>query len=207
MVGMFTDLASEDSIQKTKQALEAKGYMVSVFDTGGEALQAIKDTIPPGSSVMNGSSVTLEQIGYTDFLKSGTHAWIDLKAAIMAENDPVRRAHLRKEATLSDFYLGSVHALTQQGELIIASNTGSQLPQIVFSSSHLILVISTKKIVKDLETGMKRLREHVVPLEDKHMLTLYGTHTALNKIVIINGEAKSTRRILHLFLIREDLGF
>src|SRR3989344_3638803 len=130
--------ASAEIIAQTIQALKANGTEALVADNAATALKKIKELIPKGASVMNGSSRTLEQIGFIYLLKSGTHGWNNLHAAIVAEKDDTKKALLHKNALLSDYYLGSVHALAETGEFIIASNTGSQLPHVVFSSPNLI---------------------------------------------------------------------
>ena len=156
---------------------------------------------------MNGSSVTLEQIGFVDYLKSGTHPWNNLHTGILAEKDPAKQGELRKQAVLSDYYLGSVHALSETGEFIIASNSGSQLPHIVFTSPNIIFVVSTQKIVPSLADGIKRLEEYVVPLEDKHMQELYGVGTAISKMVIFKREKPGSGRTVKMILVEEKLGF
>lgn len=156
---------------------------------------------------MDGASVTLEQIGFVDYLKSSTHPWKNLHAAIVEESDPQKQAQLRKKALLADYYLGSVHAMTETGEFIIASNTGSQLPHLVYSSQNLVLVVSTKKIVPTLEDALKRLDEHVIPLEDERMLNVYNAHTHLSKLVIFKDESPINQRNIHIILVEEDLGF
>jgi len=203
----YSTLADKKTVDTTISALSSKNIAAVFVANKADALQKIKDLIPQNASVMNGSSVTLEQIGFVEYLESGKHGWNNLHAAILAENDPVKRAFLRKQSVLSDFYLGSVHALTENGECIIASNTGSQLPHIVFTSPNIIFVVSTKKIVPNLTEGMKRLEEYVVPLEDKHMQQKYGMNTSLNKIVIFKNENQNMGRKIHLILVGEDLGF
>jgi L-lactate utilization protein LutC len=203
----YNKLAAKEVVNKTIEALNKKNINVIYVETGDDALAKIKELIPKDASVMNGSSRTLEQIGYVDYLKSGKHGWNNLHETILAENDKVKQVLLRKQSVLSDFYLGSVHALTQSGELIIASNTGSQLPHIVYTSPNLIFVVSTKKIVSTFETGMERLKKHVVPLEDENMKQKYGTGTALNKIVIFIAENLKMGRKITLILVNEDLGF
>lgn len=203
----YDKLASKYSLEKTIAALKKHGYTVTVVKNGLDALAEIKKALSGGSSVMNGSSVTLEQMGFIDYLKSGKHKWNNLHAAIVSEKDPAKQALLRKQALLSDYYLGSVHALTENGEFLIASNTGSQLPHVVFSSSNLLFVVSTKKIVPDLDSAMKRLEEHVVPLENKHMMEKYNMGTNLNKIVIFKGEAPIMGRKIRFILVEENLGF
>lgn len=203
----YNTLATREVTEKVVQSLGARNTEAFVMEKGDEALAKIKELIPKGASVMNGSSRTLEEIGFVEYLKSGQHGWNNLHETILAEKDPGKQAALRKQATLSDYYLGSVHALAETGEFVIASNSGSQLPHIVFTSSNLIFVVSTKKIVPTLADAMKRLEEHVVPLEEQHMQQLYGAHTAPNKIVIFNGENQMLGRKVRMILVNEDIGF
>ncbi len=197
---------TKNNIEKTIKSLEEKGYEVSLVKSGSEALKEIVKTIPEGSSVTNGSSVTLEQIGYIDLVENEKQNWLDLGTKIRKEEDQEKRAKMRKDSSISDYYVGSVHALIENGDYLVASNTGSQLPHIVFTSN-LIFVISTKKIVSNLSEAMQRLTEIVVPLEDEHMKKLYGTGTMLNKIVVSKGEAPMIGRKVKFILVEEDLGF
>jgi hypothetical protein len=187
--------------------LKSNGIDSFVVDSSSDALAKIKQLIPPGSSVMNGASKTLDQIGYIDYLKEGRHGWNNLHQAIVDEKDPTKQAALRRQSVLSDYYLGSVHALTEAGEFIVASNTGSQLPHIVFTSPNLIFVVGNQKIVPDMAQAMKRLEDYVVPLEDQHMLTKYGIHTLLSKIVIFKHENPMFGRKVTVILVKEPLGF
>jgi hypothetical protein len=203
----YTKLATQEIVDKTAEALISKHIEPVVVKTGAEALRKIKALIPASATVMNGSSITLEQIGFVDYLKSGKHGWNNLHEAILAEKDPAKQGVLRKQATLSDFYLGSVQALTESGDFIVASNTGSQLPHIVFTSRNLIFVVSTKKIVPTLDEALKRLEEYIMPLEDQHMKEKYGTGTALNKLVIFKNENPRMGRKVSMILVQEDVGF
>jgi hypothetical protein len=203
----YDTLASKKTVEKTVAALEAKNFEVFIVENGAAALAKIKELIPAGASVMNGSSRTLEQIGYIDYLKEGEHGWNNPKVAILAEKDKAKQAELRRLSVLSDFYLGSVHALAENGEFVIGSNTASQMPHVVFTSPNLIFVVSTKKIVPTLADAMQRLEEHVVPLEDQNMKQRYGMGTALNKILIFKGESPHNERKLRMILVQENLGF
>lgn len=204
----YNTLASKDSIVKTVDALSKKGFSPTVIESGAEALAFLKTAIPHGASIMNGSSRTLEQIGFVDYLKAGQHGWDNLHALILAEKDPVAQARKRREALISDYYLGSVHALSETGEMIIASNTGSQLPHIVYSSPNVVFVVGAQKIVPSVEAGQRRLREHVVPLEEEHMQQKYKVSTALNKEFIFHGENVAfTGRRVQVVIVNEKLGF
>lgn len=203
----YDQIASDEIITKTIEGLKGKNFNPVLVNSKEEALAKIKELIPAGVSIMNGSSVTLEEIGFMQYLKDGKHGWNDLHANILAENDATKRGELRKQSVLADFYLGSVHALAENGEMIVASNSGSQLPHLVFTSKNIILVVGAQKIVPDLTEGMKRLENYVVPLEDDRMMKAYKAHTTNNKTLIIHGENPASGRVFHVIIVKEKLGF
>lgn len=203
----YNQLASNESIQTTIGELAKHNIEAVVVDTKKAALEKIKELIPSGVSVMNGTSTTLVEIGFVDYLKEGKHGWNNLHEAILAESDPAKQGKLRKESALSDYYLGSVHALSETGEFVVASNTGSQLPHIVFTSQNLLFVVGAQKIVPTLSEALKRLEEYVVPLENERSLKAYGVPTTLNKIVIFKGESPMIGRKVKMIIVKESLGF
>lgn len=203
----YATIPSPETVERTKAGLKERGFEPVVVGTKEEALEKIKELIPAGASVMNGSSTSLIEMGFVDYLKAGQHGWNNLHEAIVHETDPGKQAQLRKKALLSDYYLGSVHAMTEGGELVIASNTGSQLPHLVFSSPNLILVVSTNKITENLDAAMKRLHEYVIPLEDKRMQAAYGMGTNLSKLFIYSKEVAFNNRKVTILLVNEKLGY
>lgn len=203
----YNKLANKETVEKVIKALSERNVEALYVESGNEAMKKIKELIPAEASVMNGASVTLEQIGFVDYLKDGKHGWNNLHEGILAEKDPAKQALLRKQAVLSDYYLGSVHAIALSGQFLIGSNTGSQLPHIVFTSPNLIFVVSTKKIVPTLEDANNRMLDYVIPLENEHMKGKYGVGTTLNKMVIFNGENPMLGRKVRMILVGEDLGF
>jgi hypothetical protein len=203
----YATLASEEVLEKTAAALKARNFEPIILNTKEDALEKIKTLIPPGASVMNGSSTTLQEAGFVDYLKTGQHGWNNLHAAILAEQDPLKQQALRRQALLADYYLGSVHALSEAGELIIASNSGSQLPHIVFSSPNVVFVVGTQKIAPTLEAAEKRLQEYVIPLEDARMKSAGAAGTKLNKLFYFFGEPTYTGRKVSILLVKEKIGF
>jgi len=203
----YTELASKEALEKASVALTANNFIPETLPNKEAALARIKELIPKGASVMNGASRTLEEIGYVDYLKTGRHGWQNLHAAILEETDAAKKAELRKAGVLSDFYLGSVHAATETGELMIASNTGSQMPHLAFTSPNLILVVSTQKIVPSMAEAFNRLEKQVIPLEDERMKQAYGYGTMHNKTLIMHGENPALGRKVHVIFVEEKLGF
>lgn len=203
----YNKVRQKETVKKTISSLTERNIKASLVSTGEEALAMIKSLIPAGASVMTGASTTLDQIGFTDLLKSSGHAWNNLKEAVAAEKDPAIQMRLRREATLADYFLGSVHAVAEDGQLIIASNSGSQLPSYAYTSPNVIFVAGTQKIVPSLEEGLKRLEEYVIPLEDARMKSVGMGGTKLNKLLIFKGEPTYTGRNIRMIFVNEPLGF
>src|SRR5258708_3093688 len=200
-------LASTESISKVEKALAANGFLPETVTTGVEALARIKQLIPKGASVMNGSSRTLEEIGFINYLTGGDHDWNNLHEAILSEKHAAKQAELRKYSVVSDFYLGSVHALAGTGELVIVSASGSQFPHLAFTSPNLILVVGTQKIVPTLADAHKRISEYVFPLEDERMKTAGYPGSLLGKELILHKEHPMMGRKVHVILVNQKLGF
>ena len=203
----YETLASRNIVQNTVEALKRRGIEAEVVDGKPEALEKIKSLIPKGASVNNGSSVTLKEIGFVDYLKEGKHGWNNSHEAVLAEKDPAKQAELRKLSNFGDYYLGSVHALAETGEMVVASASGSQLPSLAGTAKNLILVVGTQKITPNLEEALKRLREYVVPLEDARMKSTGAPGTVLAKILLLEQEPAFMGRKVRVILVNEKLGF
>ena len=203
----YDTLTTTDSLARTVAALKERGVEAIVVETGADALAKVKELIPAGVSINNGGSQTLGQIGYIEYLKEGTHGWNNLHDAILAENDPAKKAELRKQAVLSDYYVGSVHAIAETGEMVVASASGSQLPHLVFTSQHLVLVAGAQKIVPTLDDAFARLKDYVFPLEDARMKSTGAAGSILAKILVMAHEPAFMGRTVKLILVKEKLGF
>ncbi len=203
----YDTLVSKEVIQKTIEALKERGHMPELVGSRAEALEKVKALIPAGASVLNGSSRTLEEIRFVTYLKEGKHGWNNLHEEILAEKDPAKQAALRKQSVLSDYYVGSVHAVAETGELLIASNSGSQIPHITFTSQNLIFVVGAQKIVPTPADMFDRLEKHVVPLEDERMQKAMGMGTYTSKVLIVRREQPFMGRKSHVIFVNEKLGF
>ena len=207
MTKTFDNLASKETISKTEKTLTEHGFLPETVATGVEALARIKELIPAGVSVMNGSSRTLEEMGFVQYLKEGEHGWNNLHKAIVEEKDPVKQSLLRQQSVLSEYFLSSVHALSETGELVIASNSGSQLPSFAFTSPNIILVVGTQKITSTVNEAIRRLNEYVLPLEDARMKSVGMGGSFISKLLVVNREPSFMGRKVHILLVNEKLGF
>ena len=197
-------IPSDEVIKSTAEALEKRGFQVVIVSNRGEALEKLKELIPAGASVMTGGSTTLDEVGFTKYLISGKHPYRNLKDAILTEKDPQKQGELRRQSILADYFLGSVQAIAQTGEVVSCDATGTRTSPYAYGPRHVIWVSGANKIVKDLEQGLRRMREHCVPLEDQRMKKIGYPGTTLSRILIY--ERGDPNRIT-LVLIKEKLGF
>jgi len=202
----YEQIASDEIISKVSVALKARNITPIIVDTKEEALLELKKLIPLGSPVMNASSTTLKEIGFVDYLKEGKHGWKNVHEEILKEEDPAKKARLQKESVLADYFLGSVHAITEEGQLLIASASGSQIPSYAFTSDNVIFVAGANKIVPDIASAHKRLEEYVFPLENKRMQGVGYPGSTIGRVLTIEREIMPNRH-LTMILVKEKLGY
>jgi hypothetical protein len=200
----FAKLASDEQIERTVKALEANGIHTLVAENGAEAKRLFFELLPDGSEIFLGASITLEKLGIKDEIdKSGR--FDALRPKMFAMNRETQGKEIRKLGASPDFSAGSVQAVTEDGHVLIASNTGSQIGPHVSGAGKVIWVAGAQKIVKDVAEGLRRINEYCYPLEEVHMQDLYKVHTSVSKILIVNKEIRPGR--VTLIIVKEELGF
>jgi len=155
---------------------------------------------------MTGASITLQQIGFEEVLISKAHPWVNLKDELLAEKDPARQAELRRKSILAEYFLGSVHAIAETGEIVIASATGSQLPSYAFSSPNVIWVAGAQKITPTLDDAIRRVREYNFPRENQRMKDMGYPGSMIGKLLIFERESPYLNRHITLILVKEAVG-
>ncbi|OGE30983.1 hypothetical protein A2631_04860 [Candidatus Daviesbacteria bacterium RIFCSPHIGHO2_01_FULL_44_29] len=196
-------LATQESLDKTIAALKDHGITTVVVENAAEAKEKVFSLVPKGAEVMTMTSVTLETIGITNEIN---HSDKYSLARTKLMDPEVDTSEKQKLGAAPDFCLGSVHAVTEDGRVLVASNTGSQLPAYAYGSPHVVWVVGTQKIVKDVNAAMKRLEEYTLPLESERARKAYGVEgSAINKLLIINKEINPSR--ITLIFVKENLGY
>ena len=200
----FSELASDEAVERTTRALEANGFAVQTTGSGREAFATALTLIPEGSEVMTMTSQTLETIGLAKHLdESGKYDAIRPKLFRMDRNTQGRE--MRKLAAAPDMVVGSIHAVTEDGHAWIASNSGSQLATYAYTGGKVIWIVGAQKVVKDDAEARQRLYEYSYPLEDERAQKAYGMRSGVNKILVLNKEIQPGR--ITLILVKEKLGF
>jgi hypothetical protein len=185
-------------------ALGSLGINAKVVDSGEEARQAVRSIVPVGAEVYNNTSRTLEIIGVADDIeRSGLYQ--PLRPRLYQMDREMQGREMRQLSAAPDWVVGSVHAVTKEGSLLIASASGSQLGPIVSGAGHVILVIGAQKIVPDLDTGIRRIYDYCFPLEDSRAREAYGVPSGVNNLLIINKAVFAGR--ITAILVNEALGF
>lgn len=201
---MWNQIPSQEIITKTISALKANGIDALVVDSGGAAKQKVFDLLPLGAEVMTTSSVTLDTLEISkEINESGKYN--SLKKKLSSMDRATQSLAMQKLGAAPEWMVGSVHAVTEDGKVIIASNTGSQLGAYAYAASHVIWVVGAQKIVKDLDAGMKRIYDYILEKETARMLKVHGVPSNVSKLLIINKEIKPGR--ITLILVKEELGF
>jgi hypothetical protein len=200
----FTELASDERIAAAAAALERNGIRPVLAATGADARGLVGSFLVDGAEVYNNTSQTLEAIGVADDVeRSGRYQPLRLRLYRMDRQ--MQRREMRNLAASPDYVIGSVHALTEGGSLLIASASGSQLGPIVSAAGHVILVIGAQKIVSDVAAGLRRIYEYCYPLEDARARRAYGVPSGVNNILIINKVLAPGR--VTAIIVKERLGF
>jgi len=200
----FAKLASDEQIERTVKALEANGIHAVVAENGEAARRIFFDLVPEGAEVFLGASVTLEVLGIKDEIdKSGRYN--SLRPKMFAMDRATQGREIRRLGSAPDYAAGSVHAVTEDGQIMIASNTGSQLGPYASGAGKVMWVVGAQKLVKDLDEGMKRIYEFDLPLETEHMRQLYNAGTGVNKVLIVSREIRPNR--ITMIIVKEELGY
>ncbi len=191
-------------VKRTIAALKANGISVLRAAHLAEAKRLVLDLIPEGSDVHSGASQSLELSGISAEIETSGR-YQPIRPRIWSMDRETQADEMRRLSAAPSVMLGSVHAVTETGSLVAASMGGSQLGPYVSGAGKVILLVGTQKIVRDLEEALLRIDEYAFPLEDARAMAAYGIHSAVNKVLIINGEI-SPGRITVVF-VDEVLGF
>jgi hypothetical protein len=199
----FAALPDEQTLAATVTALEEHGFSVEVVDDLEAARHAVLTRIPHGSSVMTNTSVTLQETGITDAVNDGGP--YDSARAKMAGLDfATQLQEMKAIGGQPDYALGSVHAITRDGTLVIASASGSQLASYAWGATNVIFVAGVQKLVPTLEAARDRIYTHSLVLEDARAVAAYGQHSTVGKILEIHSELPGR---IHIVLVRQAVGF
>ncbi|MFD9563307.1 LUD domain-containing protein [Streptomyces sp. NPDC059994] len=200
----FAVAASAESIERAAQALLGNGFAVHIVDTAADARELVAEALPTDKAIFASTSETLRLSGIQeDIDASGRFKSI---RAEQADWDPrVRNDDVRATRSAPDVVVGSVHAVTEDGRLVTASASGSQLAAYAFGAGRAVWVVGAQKVVADLDTALRRIETYSLPKEDVRAQQAYGRRSVVAKILINAREVVPQRSTV--VLVREAIGF
>jgi acyl-CoA hydrolase len=199
----FAAPASRAQLERAQKALAKVNIETEIVSNRESARNRVLELVPEGSEIHIGLSETMRELGVTEAIEqSGKYNAI--RSQLRKLHRTTQRREMAKLATAPDYMLGSVHAVTEDGHLVIGSGTGSQLAAYVNGAGRVILVAGAQKVVPNLELGLRRLREYSYPLEDARMKAAGHGGTILAKTLIMSYDSPGRT---HLILVEEPIGF
>ncbi|MBG0770636.1 MAG: LUD domain-containing protein [Anaerolineaceae bacterium] len=199
----YAKLASDAQVEKTAAALTANGMEAFIAENGDAAKAKLFELIPDGAEVFTATSRTLDSLGIEEEVAKRFNS---IRSQLAKMDQQTQMREMVKLGATPQVMVGSVHAITESGAVVIASNTGSQLAGYVAGAAQVIWVVSTKKIVPDLEEAVKRIYEYTYPLEDLRAQKAYGgMHSNISKMLFVGREIMPGRT--KVILVKEDLGY
>lgn len=221
MATIFTDFDQsiiwrhEQVAARVIEALKKRGFHASYCKTALEAREQVLNLIPDGASVGIGGSVTIRNLGLVEELKRRGHEiydhWIP---GISPEEDLV----IRRRQLTCDVFLTGCNAITLDGRLINTDFTGNRVAAMIFGPKKTIMVAGINKIVRDIEAGLRRIKDVATPMNSyrRH----WGKACAVaGHCVECNLSDKSCRvttiiemyptgnRDFHIMLVGEEMGY
>jgi len=203
MAATYTAPASTDELDALAERLRERNFEALIVGTAAEARQAVLDRIPDGVTIHSGKSKTLDDLGISQVLMDSDRYDFVRKRLYKMDRQTQSR-EIRQLGSAPDLMLGSVNAITKDGQLVASSATGSQLGPFASGAGRLILVVGSQKIVKDLDEALARIRDYVQPYEDQRLREQAGIGTILARILILERDFRPGRTTI--VLVREPVG-
>lgn len=199
----FTAMASDETVAAVADHLTARNFRVFITQDRTEAAARVLELIPEGAEVFTAQSATLRELGLFEAIdESGRYESVRKKVSSM--DRATRAREMRKLGAAPDVVVGSVHAITLDGQVVIASYGGSQIAPCVYGAGTVIWVAGSQKIVRDLDEAIERIEKHSLPLESARLQTAMGVPSHMNKVLIVNGDRPGRTSIV---IVKEVLGF
>ena len=192
------------AIDRTVVGLKSRNFDAVVAENGAGARQLLIDLIPDGAEVFKSTSETLDDIGYSDYIRQ-TDRYRNLYLEISEEPDRDRQRELRRLASVAEYYVGSVHAIAETGEVIVASGSGSQLGAYVYGAKTVIWVAGVQKICPTLDDALARVKGFAVERHHEWATAQGRPAAPLGKLTIFENEQNPDR--IKVVLIKESLGW
>lgn len=198
-------------IDELKRNCEINRFGFDYVETIEEGCQLVNQMIHEGDVVSHGGSVTLNECGIIDLLKSRK----DITYLDRENCEDVQK--LYRECFSADVYLTSSNAITKKGELYNVDGNGNRVAAMLFGPKKVIVMIGVNKIVENIDEAVKRVEEvaavkNNIRLNKKNPCVQAGHCVHCNSPVKICREytlitSSAIEKRIHIICVNQNLGY
>ena len=194
-------------------ALRGRAFDVELLNGVNDALEKIIQIIPPNSTVAVGGSVTLEEMGLVEVLRKGPYRFYD-----RYQNLPFQKiVDIYRESVTADYFITSVNAITEAGELVCSDSSGNRVASLSFAAKKVIVVAGSNKLVKDIDAAFERIKSieplnclwnhhHTESSQTGFFVEEISDQRMMNVSCIVHYGGKFPGRI-HVLVLKDEAGF
>lgn len=198
----FARPADHEAISRAAKGLAERNYTSHIVDTVADARALVRDLLPRDKAIFTAASESVRLSGLGADIDEGDE-FVSVRAKLAGLDPADIRAQITMGAT-PEVILGSVHAVTEDGVLVVTSFSGSQLGPYSAGAEQVVYLVGGQKVVPDLDTAFRRVRTHSLPIV-RNAMRAQGQDSFMGKTLILEREFLAGRATV--VLIKEAVGF
>lgn len=179
-----------------------------------ELFALLESFLSYGETIGCGDSVTLEELGVFDYIRTNDYNFLDKYEGGLTSND---KREIYLDNFRSDTFFSGVNAISEDGKLFFIDGNGSRVAPIIYGPKQVILITGTNKITKDEESAKQRVRQVAAPLDTirlgkktpcavtKQCIDCNSPQRICNDFVMIAGQFQKER--IKVIIIDGDFGY
>ena len=154
-------------------ALESRNMEAYYVETKEEAVKKALELIPKGSSINMGGATSVKECGLYDAVSNGDYEFYDRDKV----KTPEEKEEIARKAFSSDYFLGSVNAMSEDGVFINIDGNANRVAAYAYGPKHVLLIVGMNKVVKSEEDALHRARNEAAPINAQR----FGIDTPCSK--------------------------
>lgn len=179
-----------------------------------ELFDLLESFLSYGETIGCGDSVTLEELGVFDYIRTNDYNFLDKYEGGLTSDD---KREIYLDNFRSDTFFSGVNAISEDGKLFFIDGNGSRVAPIIYGPKQVVLITGTNKIMKDEESALHRVRQVAAPLDTirlgkktpcavtKQCTDCNSPQRICNDFVMIAGQFQKER--IKVIIIDGDFGY
>ncbi len=150
----------DEKIKRTMAALEKNRMKPYYAENVSEMRDIVRELLKDSKLITAGGSMTLKESGVTEMLMTEfAGKYLDRSAA--ADREGVEEIY--RKAFVSDSFLASANAVTEEGDIYNVDGNGNRVSAMIFGPKQVILVVGRNKLVRDMDEAVRRVETIAAP--------------------------------------------